>query len=121
MKVAIVLLVSALMLAGCKTIEVKEWRESPKSNITGVIAKPLNLANATFPPTALKNGIQGWVHVEFNLSDTGKAENPVVVSSYPKGVFEESALNSMKKSTFFSDNLNAVGNRQNYVWEFRIK
>ena len=58
-----------------------------------------------YPSSAFRQGTEGWVLLEFALDATGAAKDVVVVSSNPKGVFERSATEGVKRTEF---NLNAV-------------
>jgi protein TonB len=50
-----------------------------------------------YPSRALSRGIEGWVLLEFAINEIGQAMNPVVVESDPRGIFDRSAINAVKK------------------------
>ena len=50
-----------------------------------------------YPSRALNRGIEGWVLLEFAINELGQAIEPVVVGADPKGVFDRSAINAIKK------------------------
>ena len=50
-----------------------------------------------YPSRALSRGIEGWVLLEFTISEIGMAINPVVVDADPPGVFDRSALRAVEK------------------------
>ena len=50
-----------------------------------------------YPSHALSRGIEGWVLLEFTISELGLAINPVVVDSEPRGVFDRSAISAVRK------------------------
>jgi len=50
----------------------------------------------TFPPQAKKDGITGKVIVRCLISADGKAEKLEIAESEPPGVFDDSALSSLK-------------------------
>jgi len=58
-----------------------------------------------YPGSAFRQGVEGWVLLEFALDGTGAAKNIVVVDANPRGVFERSATEGLKATQF---NLNAV-------------
>ncbi len=53
-----------------------------------------------YPDTARAQRTEGWVVVGFDLDGSGKAGNVHVISSKPPGVFEDSALTSVSKTTY---------------------
>ena len=50
-----------------------------------------------YPSRALNRGIEGWVLLEFAINELGQAIEPVVIEADPKGVFDRSAINAIKK------------------------
>jgi TonB family protein len=51
----------------------------------------------TYPMSARKNGVGGYVIVQFSLSDDGHPTEEVVVASEPKDVFEKSCIAAVKR------------------------
>lgn len=62
--------------------------------------EPTTQGQLLYPKKALQNGVTGWVVVEFDLEPEGVPVNAHVVDSSPKGVFEQSALDSLVMSSF---------------------
>ena len=58
---------------------------------------PLVRVNPRYPPRAQSRGIEGWVYLEFTITPQGTTSNIVVLDSDPKGYFERSAVNAVKK------------------------
>jgi periplasmic protein TonB len=56
---------------------------------------PLVRINPEYPPRALSRGIEGWVQVQFTISETGSVIDAIVVDSSPKNVFDEAALKAI--------------------------
>ena len=50
-----------------------------------------------YPSRALSRGIEGWVLMEFAISELGLAVNPVVIESEPAGIFDRAALSAVKR------------------------
>ncbi|PHI35091.1 energy transducer TonB [Pseudoalteromonas sp. GCY] len=50
-----------------------------------------------YPDEAVRQGIEGWVWLEFDIDQSGKATNIEVVDSYPKHIFTASLLNAVEK------------------------
>ena len=51
----------------------------------------------TYPEQLAKDGVEGFVVVEFDITPSGRVENAVVVESKPARVFDQSALSAIKQ------------------------
>ena len=60
-------------------------------------AVPLVRPDAEYPIAARQRGIEGWVVVEFDISKIGSVENPRVVAANPPRVFNQSAVQAVRK------------------------
>jgi len=58
---------------------------------------PLVRVNPRYPPRAQARGVEGWVYLEFTITPQGTTTDIVVLDSDPKGYFERSAVNAVKK------------------------
>jgi periplasmic protein TonB len=58
---------------------------------------PLVRINPEYPPRALSRGTEGWVQVQFTISETGSVIDAIVVDSSPKNVFDEAALKAISR------------------------
>ena len=56
---------------------------------------PLVRISPDYPPRALARGIEGWVIVQFTISETGTVKNAVVVEAEPGDIFNEAALKAV--------------------------
>ena len=63
-------------------------------------AKPLVVVNPTFPESALQQAREGWVLVEFNVTDEGHVSRPEVVEAQPPDLFDEATLEAVSKWRF---------------------
>jgi TonB family protein len=61
----------------------------------------------TYPASAIQHKQEGWVVLGYVLDGTGRASNIIVVSSSPKRVFEQSAIEAMKQLEFKMGVVNA--------------
>jgi len=59
--------------------------------------KPIVKINPKYPHYAAKEGIEGWVSLSFDVSETGGVENIVVLDSSPKRVFDREAKKALRK------------------------
>lgn len=58
---------------------------------------PLVKVAPVYPRNALRRGIQGYVVVQFDVTEKGRVKKPVVIESKPYGIFDRSAINAVKK------------------------
>ena len=58
---------------------------------------PLVRINPDYPPRALSRGIEGWVQVQFTISETGSVIDAVVVDASPKNVFDDAAIKAITR------------------------
>jgi len=50
-----------------------------------------------YPARAAQRGIEGWVLVEFTVTETGRVVAPRVVDAYPGSVFNKAALKAVQR------------------------
>ncbi|HUQ53682.1 MAG TPA: TonB family protein, partial [Gammaproteobacteria bacterium] len=53
--------------------------------------------NPDYPPSAARNGTEGWVQVRFTITEAGTVRDAVVVRSEPSRVFDEAALKAIAR------------------------
>ena len=58
---------------------------------------PIVRVQPIYPRRALTRNIEGWVLVEFVVTETGTVRDPVVLVAEPPGFFERAALNAVVK------------------------
>jgi protein TonB len=58
---------------------------------------PLVRINPDYPQRALSRGLEGWVQVQFTISETGAVIDPIVVDSMPKGIFDDAAIKAVSR------------------------
>ena len=58
---------------------------------------PLVRVLPQYPPQAVSRGIEGWVVVEFTISEAGTVKNPVVLESHPSDIFNREMLRAIRK------------------------
>ncbi len=58
---------------------------------------PIVKVAPAYPRRAAQRGIEGYVVVEFTVSSLGAVVNPVVLEAEPPGVFDQAALDAVKK------------------------
>ena len=60
----------------------------------------INDAQPKYPPRALEREQEGLVVVEFTVGADGRVKDAVVVSSQPRGVFDNAALNALERRRY---------------------
>lgn len=58
---------------------------------------PLVRINPDYPQRALNRGIEGWVQVQFTITEQGTVTDAVVVESSPPSIFDEAALRAISR------------------------
>ncbi|HLT89497.1 MAG TPA: energy transducer TonB [Woeseiaceae bacterium] len=58
---------------------------------------PLVRIAPEYPPRALRRGIEGWVQVQFTITETGAVKDAKVIAAEPPGLFDEAALKSIAR------------------------
>jgi len=58
---------------------------------------PLVRVPPQYPRRALSRGIEGWVIVQFTISETGAVLDAKVVDAQPKNIFDEAALTAIAR------------------------
>jgi len=59
--------------------------------------EPIYMVAPIYPRRALQLELEGWVVVEFDVTETGNVENVVVYDAEPKGVFDSAAKKAAEK------------------------
>jgi protein TonB len=92
-----------------------------KTVISGVV--PLVRVPPKYPMRAANRQIEGWVKIEFTISTTGTVTDAVVVDAQPADVFDDTALDAIKKWKFKEKLVNgvAVTQRAVQVLQFKLK
>lgn len=58
---------------------------------------PLVRINPDYPPRALNRGVEGWVQVQFTITEQGTVTDAIVVDSDPPTIFDEAALRAIAR------------------------
>lgn len=56
---------------------------------------PLVRINPDYPPRALNRGIEGWVQVQFTITEQGTVTDAIVVDSSPANIFDDAAIKAI--------------------------
>ena len=54
--------------------------------------EPVSTPDPAYPPVAFRNGVEGWVEVDFTVTEQGAVRDIEVVSAEPGGVFDAAAV-----------------------------
>ncbi|WP_091390611.1 energy transducer TonB [Microbulbifer marinus] len=67
--------------------------------ISGNFSATRVFGGLNYPIDALEKCIEGWVDLEFSITEQGEITNIVVVDSKPHGIFEDSAKSALLKAS----------------------
>ncbi len=56
---------------------------------------PIVRVEPVYPQHALERGIEGWVDVEFTVTESGSIADPKILGSYPSAIFNRAALRAI--------------------------
>jgi periplasmic protein TonB len=90
----------AAAAAKAKAATAKPVAAPPKPVGETRAAKVVSAAAPNYPLQAARNQTSGYAVVEFTVSAAGAVENPHVVGSSPRHVFDDAAINAVKHSKF---------------------
>jgi protein TonB len=54
--------------------------------------EPVATPEPVYPPAAFRQGIEGWVEVEYTVGERGTTGDVTVVAAEPRGVFDDAAI-----------------------------
>ena len=60
-------------------------------------ARPIVRIDPEYPPDAARDGLEGWVELNFSIDESGAVRNVVVVNSEPKRVFDRAAKRALQR------------------------
>ena len=70
--------------------------------------QPLVRTLPQYPPRAAQRGIEGWVEVRFTVTPAGTVTNERVHASYPGSIFDQAALNAVRRWKYSPKIVNGV-------------
>jgi len=62
--------------------------------------EPVAMPEPTYPQGAFRNRVEGWVEVEYTVTERGSTRDLQVVASEPQGVFDAAALAAVGTWTY---------------------
>lgn len=62
--------------------------------------RPLVIVDPVYPPEALRSRTEGWVELEFTITETGSVRDAAVVGAEPQGTFDAAALAALGRWRF---------------------
>lgn len=93
--------------------------DNPKGGSSGVV--PLVTVKPVYPARAMSRRIEGWVKIEFTVTASGSVANPVVAGASPAGMFEDAALDAIRKWKFKQKIVNGSPVAQRAVQKLSFK
>jgi protein TonB len=58
---------------------------------------PIVRVEPVYPQRALDRGIEGWVEVEFTVTEVGSFSEPTILRSHPSAIFDRAALRAIER------------------------
>mgnify|MGYP001817523305 CR=1 FL=1 len=85
-------------------------------------AIPIFKIEPKYPRDAARKRIEGWVKLEFTITESGTVSDPAVVDSRPRRTFDRSAIQSIRKWRFKPKLVDGrpVQRKASQVIEFRL-
>ena len=85
----------ALPIAGYEKRAPEPAAAPPTAVEPGVLQRDLEAVatpDPVYPPAAFRQGVVGWVEVEYTVNERGATADVAVVAAEPRGVFDEAAV-----------------------------
>lgn len=60
-------------------------------------ARPIVRVSPKYPLTAIRNGVEGWVRLAFNVNIIGEVVDISIIDSQPKRIFDKAAKQALRK------------------------
>lgn len=72
----------------------------PTTPVIAINLVPTLKTKPSYPPRALRSGVEGIVTVEFTITVDGTVKDPTIIKSDPPKIFDRSVLKAIKKWKF---------------------
>ncbi len=97
-----------ILMIGCQSTPVKVIKAPKPAPVVDYqsFPKPVITIGPRYPHVAAHSGQEGWVLLAFDVNAQGGVVNIKVLDSSPKGIFEKSAINALKKWKYIPPKVN---------------
>jgi protein TonB len=85
-------------LVGGEGIFIGNFRQVDRTAEGDIV--PVVVIRPMYPRDAAISGIEGWVKVEFTITETGTVKDPHIVDAQPPRVFNREAIRAIMKWKF---------------------
>lgn len=92
--VGLLILFTLMSCASSQSFVLEEAKEDGEYRLK-------NAAPVYYPAMAMKEGIEGWVELQYDINTKGDVQNIVVIQEQPKAVFTEAAISALKATTYY--------------------
>jgi protein TonB len=85
--------------------------------------EPLATPGPNYPPEAFRARVEGWVEVEFTVTERGTTHDVEVVAAQPRGVFDAAAIAAVAEWKYRPRVVNgaAVAQRSSVTLRFNVE
>ena len=80
-----------------KPLSVAKHTPANRQNHTPDGLQPMFRVEPIYPMFAITRGIEGWVTIEFAITENGEVADPKVTASNPPDIFEQTALTAISR------------------------
>ncbi len=87
-------------------------------------ATPVAQIPPQFPRELAQQGVEGWVKLRFMINEKGEPFNVMVIDAKPKNVFNQAAVNAIKKWRYrpaVNDGVAVISAAQEIVLDFKLE
>ncbi|AWB69059.1 energy transducer TonB [Saccharobesus litoralis] len=75
-------------------------------------AAPIVRVEPRYPAAAARNGIEGWVSLQFSINELGAVEDVLVIEAQPKRVFDREAKRALSRWKYKPQVIDGVPQKQ---------
>lgn len=87
-----------------KPMAITKHTPESRNNYTPVARRPVFSVEPVYPMFAITRGIEGWVTIEFTITENGEVSDPEVTASAPSDIFDQTVLTAISRWRYSTGN-----------------